>query len=1072
MGHRFPGTVTGKRQDVVQPFNQPPTSICQHLQRRLTTTEEDLRFLSMTPLRLFIFIFIFLVWNVIAETGMSRGDDAASDDHIKAYNNTRNESELYDLIKEKNFTNALKRLKEVPQEAGVLIEVLGGPKGIDVVKTGLPLHFVFDVDLPMNLPQAKRKDRMSQEQVELILALLKENPLATAQKDKFGRIPLHVALMSPVPPPAKVVSDMVKLYPASVRMRGLQGLTPLHMAVSYPMTTLENIKVILGAYPEAAEMMDEGNSLPIHIAAWGGSFPESKAVIELLLKQNPSHLSVPDGDNETILSIMAKYGRTSEEAVRYILLKDYQAVHRVRDEINGNTAVHDAVVASNHQNNTIYKPFVEHHKELLKKSNRLGRLPIHEAMQRCCSATEMVLDLIDGFPLGASMRDGQGYLPLHHACNVGVMDVEIVQALIDKSPASVTVEMTTSKFDSGPLPLHLALSHAETQGQAYLTMNSVIELLLHRYPEAAKIKDPRGDLLPLVQAFLSRRSGSVLQQLMNLSPKDVSTTLHMSEGGEMKSTTLLHVFASQAHGYMKSKEIVEIIGAFVAFDPSLFETKDSDGRLPLHVVWNHHDTISESRQALVDSLLTRNPKAVYVADNENRLPLSHAASARDVKAFELIFRMNPLASAVKSAGGSFPLHFLCGSGLRSALSSSIDAMMSILVDQFPVAAGEADEKGNLPLHFLCKTAGSGHVKSQTLKKLIAAYPEALTAVDENGMLPLQLAVLSAAASYDAKENENWAAFVELLIDANPSAVSKVSTGKIPLPVAIDKIETLSDCRRQENDHMLRIVRHLYKVHPEGIRSVTSKERNCLHSLLVLLGDMGGMAPTGWSEFTIEVIRDFPALAKQRDIHGRTPLHIFCLFLGDTAVGLRENQDPRTRSNVPGIEDTFLALLQAYPDAMEQTDQYVLTPLELASHDRLRYAKGGKRFYNSELLNMMKRHLRRGIDFWKMRNSIDFWKMRNSIDFAKTCSELKQAVESVNEQLQVTFEQLEIEPSNLSIDEYSCSSRNAKLCMDCEGEQELLGAVENALTVYGDAMEEMGKDANEISGAYYPGGYSY
>lgn len=994
---------------------------------------------------------------------MARGDVAAEDPQIKAYNDTRNESELYDLIKEKNFTEALKRVKEVPQEASVLIEVLGGAKGIDVVKTGLPLHFVFDVDMPANLPQAKRNDRMSQEQTELILALLKLNPLATAQKDKFGRIPLHVALMSPVPPPADVVSEMVKLYPASVRVRGLQSLTPLHMAVSYPMTTLENIQVIVGAYPEAVEMVDESNSLPVHVAAWGGSFPESKAVIELLLKQNPSHLSVPDGDNETILSLMAKYGRSSEDAVRFVLLKDTQAVHRFRDEIYGNTAVHDAVVASNHQNNTVYKPFVEYHKELLKKSNRLGRLPIHEALQRCCSPTEMVLDLLDGFPLGASMRDGQGYLPLHHACNVGVMDVKIVEALIDKSPASVKVEMTTSKDDRGPLPLHLALSHRETQGHAYATMNSVIELLLYRYPEAAKIKDPHSHLLPLVQAFLSRRSGIVLQQMMNLTPKDVSTTLQVNEGGEKKSTTLLHIFASQAHEYMKSKEIVEIIETFLALDPSLFETKDSDGRLPLHVVWNLHDTTIESRQTLVESLLTRNPNAVYVADKDNRLPLSYAASARDLRAFERIFLMNPLASTIKSTEGLYPLHFLCGSGVSGALSSSIDAMLIMLLDQFPAAAAEADERGNFPLHFLCKTAGAGHAESQTVQKLLAAYPEALNAVDENGMLPLQLAVLSASASHDAKENEYWAAFVELLIDANPSAVSKVSTGKIPLPVAIDKMETLSDFRRQENDHMLRIVRHLYDVYPEGIESVTSKERNGLHSLLVLLGDMGGMTPTGWSEFTIKVIHDFPALAKQRDIHARTPLHIFCLFLGDTAVGLRENQDPRTRVNIPAIEDTFVALLQAYPDAMEQTDQYMLTPLELVSHDRLRYAKGGKRFYNSELLNMMKRHLRRGIDFWKMRNSIDL---------ATSCSELKMALESVKELLQVKFNQLEIEPSNLRNEERVCTARNIKLCMACEGEQELLGDVENTLTVYAEAMEEMGKDANEISGAYYPGGYSY
>jgi hypothetical protein len=43
---------------------------------------------------------------------------------------------------------------------------------------------------------------------------------------------------------------------------------------------------------------------------------------------------------------------------------------------------------------------------------------------------------------------------------------------------------------------------------------------------------------------------------------------------------------------------------------------------------------------------------------------------------------------------------------------------------------------------------------------------------------------------------------------------------------------------------------------------------------------------------------------------------------------------------------------------------------------------------------------------------------------------------------------------------------------CDTEQELLGDVENALDAYGEAMEESGKDDAEISGAYYPGGFSY
>lgn len=1023
------------------------------------------RFHSMGMIQLcsFLLVFFSIFLNGLAEHGTIKSNGTDNDVQIMAYNDSRNESELYNLIIEKAFSEALKRLKEVPSEASIMIEVLGGPKGLDVVKTGLPLHFVFDVDLPENLPQAKRRDAMSQKQVDLVFALLKENPLATAQKDKFGRLPLHLALITPVPPPANIVSTMVKLYPRSARIKGLQGLTPLHMAVSYPMTSLDNVKVILEAYPEAVEVQDDDSSLPIHAAAWGGDFPESRAVIELLLKQNPSHLSISDGDDETILTLMAKYGRTSEEAVRFILEQDPKAAYRERDEIEGNTVLHHSVTASFQQNNTIYKPFVEYHKDLLKKINRLGRLPIHVALQRCCASSEMVFDLIEGFPQSASNRDGQGFLPLHHACNAGVNDIRIVEALLDKSPGSVKVEITTSRFDKGPLPLHLALAHGATQGEVYSTMNAVIEILLASYPEAARIRDPDSEILPMVQAFLSRRSASVLNTLMRQTPNEISTVVHVSEGGKQTSTTLLHLFAAQAHSYIGPKEISEIVANFATHDPKLFRKTDTDGRLPLHMVWMQLQTIEESRQVLVDALLSKNPDAVHVADNDNALPLTYIARTRDLVGFERIFPLNPFAAAVKSTDGMYPLHVLCDFGATGSLSESIDKMITALLNQHSAAAGEADQKGNLPLHFLCKTAGAGHVETHTLQKLVAAYPEALTIADENGMLPLQLAVLAATASDDLQEHDYWAALVDFLVEACPSAASEVKEGKLPLPAAIDKIETLSMHRRQENDFMLRIIRRLYEVHPQGIREETSKNRNGLHSLLVLLGDMGGMSPIGWVDLTIKVIHDFPMLAKQRDIHARTPLHVFSLYLGDTAIGLRDNQDSRTREDNADIEETFIALIKAYPDAIDETDQYSLTPVEIVAHDRLRYAKGGKRFYNAKLLNMMKRHLRRGSAYWKMRNVIET---------ASTCAELRLALESVKEEIQTKLDELEIDPPKINSQEYTCNVRTVKFCASCDTEQELLADVENSLDVYGDAMEESGKDEAEISGAYYPGGFSY
>jgi ankyrin repeat protein len=1009
----------------------------------------------MAPFRTFAML---LLGFLLASTAGSEvpSNDAPEGVKMKSFDEIKNESELYSLIIEKNFSKALERVNRVPAEAKILIKVLGGSKNQEVVKTALPLHFAFEVDIPENLPSTKRLGGMKQAQVDLIAALIKANPLATAQEDKFGRLPLHLALISPNPPPAKIVSAMLKLYPESAKIQGLQDLTPLHMAVAYPMTTLENVEAVLVAFLGATEVEDEDGSLPIHSAAWGGDLPDAKEVMKLLLEQNPAHLSIPDGDGETLLTLMTMYGRTSEEAVRFILDQDHKAVYRYRDEQEGSTILHLAVTSSFEQNNTVYKPFTEMHTDLLKKCNRIGQLPLHALLQRCCATSEMVLDLIEGYPQAVSTPDGHGLLPLHHACNAGVNDLNIVKKLLEISPQSAKVEVNLSDGSKGPLPIHLALSNVATHGHAFEVSNRVIEMLLNAYPEAANIWNPESALLPLHAAFLSKRSASVLLKLMRATTDGISTEVYIQESGERKTTTLLHLFAAQSHTHMEPDDINEIIKAFALSSPEIFSAKDSDGRLPLHMVWMQLETKEESRRALVEGLVTRYPNAVHVADKSNMTPLAYITRARDLYSFEKVFEMNPFAAAVKSDDGMYPLHQACTSGATGRLSQSVDKILTALLQKNPEAAAEPDDSGSLPLHLFCKTAGASHAEPHTIQRLVDAYPDALNITDQNSMLPLQLVAISAVDSEEESDHEYWADFVEVLVDEFPSAVGTVEKGDPALAAILSKMETLSVHRRRDEDHLIRVVKRLYAVYPDAVKEGTTKKRTGLHSLLVLVGDMGAMTPHGWSDITLQAVLDYPELLKVKDSHQRTPLHLFCLYLGDTALGLRDNQDPRTRSRVTSeMERLFLALIKGYPEALDETDEYGYTPQDLASHDRLRYSKGGRRFYRSEIVNMMKRYLRRGSDYWKMKVAIES---------SPNCTAVAAALSEASEKLVAKLNEFEVEPSNLSND-YECGSQSIDLCKACPREVKLLGRVENNLATYAEFMEERSKDANEISGEY-------
>jgi ankyrin repeat protein len=664
----------------------------------------------------------------------------------------------------------------------------------------------------------------------------------------------------------------------------------------------------------------------------------------------------------------------------------------------------------------------------------------------------MIFDLIEGFPQAASNRDGYGFLPIHHACNSGVRSSEIVRSLIKMSPESVKSEATTSRNSRGPLPLHFALAHQSEAGDR--VMDNVIELLLHEYPQGSKIKDPDSDVLPIHAAFLSKRSASVLKTLMTLSPHELSTMSEIQEDGQKKTTSTLHLFSAQCHSYMSVEEIMEVIQLFQRIKPSLFKQKDSDGRLPLHLVWKQTETIEESRQALVAALLDEHPDAVYAKDNADNTPLSYIARAKDVHSFDKIFPMNPFAAAIMSKEeGMYPLHKLCGFGAYGNFSEAFDKMLTALIQQHPEAAGVSDENGNLPLHSLCKTAGSFHAEKHTIQKLVQAYPYALNATDASGMFPLQLVVAAATDSDDTQEHRHWLNFSDLLIELNPAVASTVENGLLPLRTVLDRMETLSIHRRNNDDHVLQLVTRLYDTFPGAIRWHASRKQNGLHSLVILVGDLGGATPKGWSDFVVRVIQDFPELSKEKDTHERTPLHVLSLYLGDTGLSLRENQDPRTTVWTAALDEVFLELLRANVDAMDTKDEYGLLPIDIIQHDRLRYAKGGRRYYQSAIVNQMKAYLRRGHGYWRMKVAIQD---------AKSCGALRSTLTRLRHELQNHLVEFDIQ----SITEpFACDGEEMSICQRCIDEQELLGEVDLLLSTYAKVMEERGRDASEISGEY-------
>ena len=154
------------------------------------------------------------------------------------------ETQLYNLIKAKEWNLAMDRLRAHPSEANVLIEQRGAHGG--VILRHYPLHEALVAGISTNHQnELIHRQNMTIDQVELLSELIAINPDAVAFTDANKRMPLHLALYSAILPPRAVVQELVDGFPSALPARDSERRLPLHAAAYYPMTSYETLSSYL-----------------------------------------------------------------------------------------------------------------------------------------------------------------------------------------------------------------------------------------------------------------------------------------------------------------------------------------------------------------------------------------------------------------------------------------------------------------------------------------------------------------------------------------------------------------------------------------------------------------------------------------------------------------------------------------------------------------------------------------------------------------------------------------------------------------------------------------------------------
>jgi ankyrin repeat protein len=283
-----------------------------------------------------------------------------------------------------------------------------------------------------------------------------------------------------------------------------------------------------------------------------------------------------------------------------------------------------------------------------------GRLPLHTAAVH--GARDAVAVLLDAFPGGAQLRDGDGCLALHlAAAGAGALtsdatDAEHVERLSVLRREEPPVANRASSSPACPPPASVPSDGVARDSRGIDDAVASLVLLLHTYPDGAQDVDLDG-MLPLHHAMLHRAPIPIVRVLLEAFPAGA-----MHEGRECWTPLSLAIL----YGASPS-----VVAALLACWPEAVERPiESFGCLPLHLAAKHQSTVPRT----VELILAAHPNAAREPDAESRLPLHLAAANNhggvDERVIAALLRAHPDAASSVDADGAMPLHSASLSGLR------------------------------------------------------------------------------------------------------------------------------------------------------------------------------------------------------------------------------------------------------------------------------------------------------------------------------------------------------------------------------------------------------------------------
>jgi ankyrin repeat protein len=700
----------------------------------------------------------------------------------------------------------------------------------------------------------------------VVQALLTANSLGALDRDNRGNTALHLLFMDyssgmrsqRICPHDidEIVGDLLAINPAMMAsLTNMQGNTALHLACMAPETMVDpnSIMQLLSANPTCASVTNLTHQTPLRLHCQRRN--ASSHVAKLLLDAHPDALSVMDWEDgwapihyaaananfELLRYLVTAY----PEAAKVTTSKNESALHLLCRQHSHFSAV--PVQGNNGNNVANERNTIVGIVELLLEANpdavlQRDSVHLHTPLHLVCKQgdspvlSEVVALLLQSKPEVASMKDGENYLPLHHACEIGCRP-EIVKYLLDIDPtAAVTM---TRKHDSA---LSLACScnkNVET-----------VKLLIKANPNALSQKNDYGfaPLHCVCRAYQPRMG--IVEALLDANPSCVHLKTNAGE-------TPVHLLSSNS-------------GAFVGILQMLTATQNGVEPTCTALIEACPGAGTGPQEHRAPNSLSEQPsgKTAATTNKIGNTPLHDACfRCSPFEHIETLAMANPGWLSIRNNAGHTALQILCKSGRLDRRIISTFAQVG-----GPEIFSVIDDNRFTPLH----SAIREDTDVATLKSLIHVFPDALRYKTIYGDTPLHLACFRKAGPDIVRELAMGSSSgdASLVLETNLA-------NQTPIGVAIDEYRSfcsstepccVSASYSADQDRAFQVLANLVKIlhyGPLKYQIHDTKKLNLLHASVTLHRQGVRLDPA----FIRRVVRMYPEETRITDGEGNYPLHI-------------------------------------------------------------------------------------------------------------------------------------------------------------------------------------------------------